>query len=326
MPATAPLNARIAGLLTLPPLLWAGNALVGRYMAGQVPPLQLNLWRWLVALALLLPLGWRVLATPARRAEIARRWRELALLGALGVGAYNALQYVALTTSTPINVTLIAASMPLWMMLVGIAFYREHPRPLQWLGAAFSAAGVLVVLMRGDPAQLRALRLVPGDLWMLLAAASWALYSWQLARPPASLRGAARPAWNWGEFMLVQVLFGLGWAATGAAAEWLLTAWGPPSGAAAVSAGSSGQAAGPLSPAVLAAVLLYLGLGPSLLAYRCWGLGVAAVGPALAAFFANLTPLITALASAAWLGEPPHPYHALAFVLIVAGIVVSSRR
>jgi len=323
MPTTAPLDARIAGLLTLPPILWAGNALVGRYLAGQVPPLQLNLWRWLVALALLLPLGWRALATARRRAEIAARWRELALLGALGVGAYNALQYVALTTSTPINVTLIAASMPLWMMLVGITFYREHPRPLQWVGAACSAAGVLVVLMRGDPAQLRALRLVPGDLWMLLAAASWALYSWQLARPPAALRGEARPAWSWGEFMLVQVLFGLMWATLGAAAEALLAALADsPVHAAAAGAGVAPD----LAPWALAALLLYLGIGPSLLAYRCWGLGVAAVGPALAAFFANLTPLIAALMSAALLGEPPRPYHGLAFALIVAGIVVSSRR
>jgi drug/metabolite transporter (DMT)-like permease len=307
------LTPRVALLLMVPPLMWAGNALVGRMMAGQVPPLALNAMRWSAALALLLPLGWRVLATPARRREIAMRWRELALLGGLGVGAYNALQYVALTTSTPVNVTLIASSVPLWMMLIGVAVYREHPRPLQWLGAALSALGVLVVLLRGEPSQLASLRLVPGDLWMLLAALSWALYSWQLARPPASLAGAARPHWDWAEFLLIQVIFGLAWAGGAAGLE-------------AAFASPATVATDALPGYALALVVAFLAIGPSVLAYRCWGLGVAAVGPAVAGFFANLTPLLAALMSAALLGDPPQPYHGVAFALIVAGIVASSRR
>ena len=67
-------------------------------------------------------------------------------------------------------------------------------------------------------------------------------------------------------------------------------------------------------------------VGPSLVAYRLWGLGVAAAGPAVAAFFGNLTPLFAALLSAALLGEWPRPFHGLAFALIGAGILVSSRQ
>jgi drug/metabolite transporter (DMT)-like permease len=62
------------------------------------------------------------------------------------------------------------------------------------------------------------------------------------------------------------------------------------------------------------------------LAYRSWGAGVSRAGPSVAGFFINLTPLFTAVLSAAFLGELPHLYHALAFVLIVGGIAVSSRR
>ena len=76
----------------------------------------------------------------------------------------------------------------------------------------------------------------------------------------------------------------------------------------------------------VAAALLYVSLGASIVAYRCWGLGVAEGGPALAAFFGNLTPLFAALLSAALLGEMPRAYHALAFGLIVGGIAVSLRR
>ncbi|HRG06373.1 MAG TPA: EamA family transporter, partial [Acidovorax defluvii] len=64
----------------------------------------------------------------------------------------------------------------------------------------------------------------------------------------------------------------------------------------------------------------------ALVAYRCWGIGVQRAGPAVAGFFSNLTPLFAALLSAAFLGEAPSGYHAVAFALIVGGIVVSSRR
>ena len=76
----------------------------------------------------------------------------------------------------------------------------------------------------------------------------------------------------------------------------------------------------------LAAALVYVAIGPSLLAYRCWGAGVGRVGPTIAGFFSNLTPLFAAVLSATLLGEMPKAYHALGFLLIVSGIVVSSRR
>ncbi len=302
------LTPRLAALLTLPPLLWAGNAMVGRLFAPDVPPLLLNALRWLGALVLLLPLGWAALATPERRAEVRARWRPLALLGLLGVGTYNACQYLALQTSTPINVTLIASSTPLWMLAVGALFFGERPRPAQLAGAALSLAGVAVVLARGDAATLLQLRLVQGDLWMLLAALAWAVYSWRLARPHPLLAGAQRPAWDWAQFVLLQTLFGL------------------------VFAGGAAGLEAVVSPApvrwswALALALVFLAVGPSVLAYRAWGLGVAQAGPSTAAFFANLTPLFAALMSAAVLGEPPRPYHALAFALIVAGIAASLPR
>lgn len=302
------LTLRIALLLTLPPLLWACNALVGRLLAPVVPPLTLNALRWAGALLLLLPLGWGAIATPARRAELRQRWRPLAVLGLLGVGTYNSLQYLALQTSTPINVTLIASSTPLWMLLVGLLFFGERVRAAQAVGALLSMAGVLLVLVRGDLAGLSALRPVPGDLWMLLASLAWAVYSWLLARPHVLLAGSLRPAWTWAEFLLAQTLFGLVIASAAAGTEQALG--GPwPS----------------FSPGLLAA-LAFVAIGPSVLAYRCWGLGVAAVGPAVAGFFGNLSPLFAALLSALWLGQPPQPYHAVAFVLIVAGIAASNRR
>src|SRR5690606_9666735 len=98
----APMNQRLtlptALLLTLPPLLWAGNAVVGRLVSPLVPPLTLNFLRWLLAFFLMLPLAWWVLRADG---PLWPRLRRYALLGLLGVGCYNAFQYLALQTSTP---------------------------------------------------------------------------------------------------------------------------------------------------------------------------------------------------------------------------------
>src|SRR3990167_5203958 len=227
MSAPAPrLTPSTIALLLIPPLMWAGNAVVGRMMQGAIPPITFNLLRWVLAGVLLLPLAAWVLRPGS---GLWPQRRRFALLGLLGVGMYNALQYTALKTSTPINVTLVASSIPIWMLLLGRVLYGVPVSRRAAVGAALSLAGVAVVLSRGELAQLGALRLVAGDGWMLLA-------------------------------------------------------------------------------------------------YRSWGIGVARVGPTVAGFFNNLTPLFAALMSATLLGEMPRLYHAAGFVLIVGGILVSSRR
>ena len=303
--ALVTLTPRLALLMTLPPLLWAGNAVVGRLMVGHVPPLTLNFLRWVLTALILLPLAWRALLPLSR---ITQRWRYLLAMGVLGVGSFNALQYLALVTSAPLNVTLVGASMPVWMLAVGALFYGEHPTRRQGLGAALGLAGVLLVITRGSLQTVLQVQFVAGDLLMLAAAIGWAFYSWLLARPPATMRGEQRPDWDWAQFLWLQILFGA-------------------SAAGLFSAGEQALGAAPVqwSWGVVAA-LLYVSLGASIIAYRCWGLGVAQGGPALAAFFNNLTPLFAALLSVLLLRERPQLYHAAAFLLIVGGIVVSSKQ
>jgi drug/metabolite transporter (DMT)-like permease len=295
------LNLPTALLLTVPPLLWAGNAVVGRMAAPLVPPLMLNLLRWAIAFLLLLPFAWRFLRPTS---PIWSHLRRYAVLGLLGVGCYNALQYLAVKTSTPLNVTLVASSMPVFMLALGAAFFGQRITRRHLAGAVLSIAGVLLVLSRGELDHLAQVRFVVGDLYMLLATLAWSVYSWLLTRPgdPPELRS------HWAGFLMAQLLPGVVWSGLFAATEAVVTTqaihWGWP----------------------LAAALAYVATGPAIVAYRCWGLGVQRVGPNIAGFFSNLTPLFAAIFSAAFLGEAPRPFHAVAFVLIVAGIVVSSRR
>jgi drug/metabolite transporter (DMT)-like permease len=303
------LTPRLVMLLLLPPLLWAANAVFARLAINSIGPLWLNALRWGLALLILLPLGWKLLATAESRARIGERWAYLGILGLIGVGAYNGLQYVALRTSTPVNVTLIASSLPLWSMIVGVAFYRIHPTRPQLIGAGLSLAGVLTVIARGSLDALLRIQLVEGDLLMVLGIMGWAIYSWMLARPPAHMSGAARPEWNWAEFLLAQCLFGV---------------------VIAFAAAGTGELVAPsMTPDwnwQLIATIIFIAVGPSVIAYRSWGLAVAEAGPAMAAIFYNLTPLIAAVLSVLVIGEWPQPYHGAAFLLIVAGIFVASSR
>ena len=294
------LTISTALLLTVPPLLWAGNAIVGRLVRDAVPPMTLNLLRWSIALLILLPLGRAILR---REGGLWQDWRRYSMLGLLGVGLYNSLQYLALQTSTPINVTLVAAGMPVWMLLVGALFFKISVRRKQVVGAALSIAGVLLVLSRGEWQQLMAMRLVAGDLYMILATIAWSFYSWMLMQPKDRPQIRA----DWAAFLLGQVVYGVLWSGLFAGAEW---------------------ASGPRQIEwswKVAAALLYVAAGPAIIAFRCWGAGVQRAGPTIGAFFINLTPLFAALMSSAFLGEPPHLYHIAAFGLIVGGIAWSAR-
>ena len=287
-------------LLTVPPLMWAGNAVVGRLVRDAVPPMTLNLLRWSIALLILLPLGRAAFKTGSGALV---NWRRYALLGLFGIGLYNSFQYLALQSSTPINVTLVAAGMPVWMMLVGALFFGAPLRRRQVEGAVLSIVGVVLVLSRGEWQQLLALRLVIGDLYMVLATICWSFYSWLLTQPKD--RPAVRA--DWAAFLLAQVMYGVLWSGALAAIEW-----------------SAAPRHIDWSPTVLA-VLAFVAIGPAVTAFRCWGAGVQRAGPTVAAFFSNLTPLFAALMSLLFLHEAPHLYHGAAFLLIAGGIAWSSR-
>ena len=279
--------------------LWAGNAIAGRLLVGSISPITLSTVRWGLAALLLLPMGWRVFKPGSALWQNKKRF---ILLGLFGVGSYNVLLYLALQTSTAINVTLIGASMPIWMLIIGAGFYQVKPKLLQLVGAAISIVGVGVVLTRGDLTSLLSLQVVIGDLLIMLATILWAVYSWMISRPGTS----TERQWPWADFLMAQVLIGLLWTSFFDGFEI-----------------ASGHAFLDLN-VWTASLILFVAIGPSLIAYRCWGLGVSKAGPTVAAFFANFIPLFTALFSAAILGEPPELFHGLAFGLIVAGIIISS--
>ncbi len=283
-------------LLVLPALFWAGNALIARASVGQIPPVALNFWRWAVALLLLLPFTggdlWR------HRAVLLARWPHLIAQGLVSVTAYNALLYLALQTTTAINATLVGSSLPLMVLVLGRFWLDEPIRPRAVAGIVVSAAGLVVVVSKGAPAQLLELGLARGDGVMLLATLSWALYSVMLKRYPMPVPS----------YTLLTALMIVGVAAILPFYLWELAA---------------GAVLDP-SPRNLA-VIADTALVASLAAYYFWNKGVVIVGAATAGQYTYLIPLFAAILAVLLLDEEFHAFHGLGAALIFGGIALAGR-
>ena len=285
-------------VLTVPPLMWASNAIVGRMAAGTIPPLTLNFLRWVVALAVLLPFIFTQLKVDWSLGR--QHWKLFAATGFLSTTCYNALQYLALITSSPINIALITAAGPIFTLLVGRAFFAAHIGRAAALGAVLSILGVAWVLLRGEIQNLTQVAFVSGDLFMLFAIGLWSVYTWLLRERPKAMSGYS--------VLALQMIWGLAFAVPMVLAEVL---WGgyPP-------VQWDAHALG---------MVMYVALGPALLAYICWQRAVALTGSQLPMFFLNLTPVFAAILAVLLLGEFPKSYHYIGLVLIVVGIVLSNR-
>ena len=294
-------SALTAFYLTTAALMWAGNAIVGKILVQSSSPVLLNTIRWGVTALILLPFACRVFGSASPLWQSSKRF---ALLSLLGVGSYNVLLYLALKSSTPINVTLIGASMPIWAIVIGALFYKEQPNIKQIIGAVISLIGVTVVIVRGELERLIEIEFVAGDLLMVLATILWGAYSWMLSHPKES----TERTWPWSYFLLAQVGFGFCWSLGFAVTEWQLEysyfTWSWPT----------------------VFMIIYVIIGPSLIAYRCWGLGVSGAGATVATFFTNLIPLFTAILSTLLLQKPPELFQGVAFALILAGIYLSIQK
>ncbi len=153
-------------LLTLTALFWAGNIVIGRAIADQLPPVLLSFVRWSGAFLLMLPFAWPHIKhdAPAIRAG----WKSLLALSLTGITIYHVLSYYALGKTQAINALLIQSAGPLFIALWAAILYRTRLSWAQALGIALSLCGVLTIVLRGDPATLASVDLNIGDLAFLL--------------------------------------------------------------------------------------------------------------------------------------------------------------
>ncbi|WP_024576142.1 MULTISPECIES: DMT family transporter [unclassified Afipia] len=283
-------------LLTLSSLFWAGNVVLGRFIAADFPPMALSFLRWGFACLLVLPFAW-----PHLRAEwpmIRKHLPVLTLLTLTGLAGYNAIAYLGLKYTEALNALLIQSSGPLIVALWSLVLLGIRLTWPQTIGIGISLLGVLTILTRGDPAALSSIHLNKGDLIFTIALIIFGLYS---------VLAVKRPAIHPLAFM----------AFTSGYATVLLIP-------AVIIEALSG-----LTPSLSmnnALTLAYVAIFPSILAYVFFNRGVELIGANRAAPFFHLIPVFGSVLAIAFLGERPQLFHFAGYALVLTGVIVAARR
>ena len=282
-------------VLALASLCWSGNHLMGRAIAGHVPPLTITTLRWLLAAAILFPFV---------RPHLARDWpliRErfgvMIYLSLLGGGVFGALQFVGLQLTTALNVSVMNSLGPLFIGAASAAMFGDRLTVGQLAGIVVSLLGVLAIITKLDAGVLTHFSFNTGDILILINMVLWAVYS-------ASLRW--RPKIHPASFTFMFCLI---------------------SGVSMLPAFAWEHSTGfVLQPTVLTfSSIAFVTVFSTIVAFASWTRGVELIGPNRAGVFLHLIPIFSALLTGALLGEPLMGYHVVGFALILVGVWCAAR-
>jgi len=292
------MNTRMRDLviLAIMPLFFASNLIIGRSAVETVPPWTLAALRWTFACLILAPFA-RSAAWQHATTLIAQ-WKLIALLGFLGMWICGGIVYVALQYTTATHGTLIYTASPVIVVLLG-ALHTRRALPLgQTIGVLLGIAGVFIIVLEGQPTAILSHHFNVGDLWFILAAIAWAIYSLLLKNatlqtiPTFALFFVIALA---GAILLIPCMI----------AEWWLIGGFPST----LRAWSS-----------IAGIVIFA----SVLSYSTYQYGIKRAGPALTSIFLYLLPVYGIALAVLFLGETVRPYHAVGLVLVLGGIVLAT--
>jgi drug/metabolite transporter (DMT)-like permease len=283
-------------LLSLTSLFWAANIVLGRYVAGQMPPMTLSCLRWIGGFFLLLPFAWPHLARdwPALLARLPL----MIILSATGFALNTALAYWGLQYTQALNALLIQSSGPLFVALWSLALFGVRLTLAQFAGIVLSLAGVLTIITNGDLTALATVRLNKGDIMLAGALLSFGLYAALMPRRPVAH-----------QLSLIVFTTGCGALLLLPFAIWEYTT------------GFMMKLDNFTITSVICVVVF-----PSALAYLFFNRGVALIGPNRAAPFFHLMPVFGSAMAILLLGEQPQLFHLIGYGLVLAGIVIASRQ
>jgi drug/metabolite transporter (DMT)-like permease len=281
-------------LLVLANLFWAGNIVLGRGLAGHVPPIALAYWRWTGAFLVAVGFAWRYLKHDAP--ILLRHWRLMLLLSATGIAIYNTLAYIGLTTTTALNVLLLQSAGPLIILLWAFALFGDRPTLRQSAGVLLSLIGVAIIAAHGSLDTLLHLSFNVGDVWVLAAIAIYGIYAAMFRRRPMT-----HPL----SFLV---------AAMGLGSMMILPfyVWETLQG---------GRIEG--GPTVWLA-MAYIAVFPSFIAYLFFNRGIELIGAGRAGQSWHLMPVFGSVLAVLFLDETFYVYHAIGIVMIAAGILLAS--
>lgn len=284
-------------LLALTTLFWAGNVNLGRAISGEIPPLGLSFWRWMMAFACLLPFAYK----PMQQQWTLMRshfWLVLAL-SATGVAGFNSFMYIGLQTTSATNGVLMQSISPVLIILLSTLFFGDKANSQQWIGVLVSLAGVGVILIQGDIHTLLSLSFHTGDLWIISAVIIWAVYTVLLRKLPPALKGLPFLGYSMVFGTLLILPF------------YLLETF-------------NGQPMPVNTTSVL--TVTYVSIFASLLAFLFWNNATSRLGANHAGQFIHLLPVFGLTIATLILGERLQSYHYAGIVLVATGLILANIR
>ena len=283
-------------LLTLTMLMWSANGIAGRVAIGEVSPMVIVTLRWLISCSLLF-----AFAFPRIREDwvVLKHHVVRLVLGAIfGFTGFNALFYLSAHHTSAVNMTILQGSLPIFVLMGAALFQRTPLTLLQAIGIPFTLAGVIAVASQGQLDVLLAFNFNIGDIGLVIACLSYAIYTLMLRNRPK--------------------VSGIGFFAIVAMAAFITSL--PLLGLEM----ALGEAQWPTVEGWI--IVAFIGICPSLLAQLFFLKAVELIGPGRAANFTNLVPIFGPLLAIILLGEPFHLYHAVALMLVLGGITLAEWR
>jgi drug/metabolite transporter (DMT)-like permease len=276
--------------------LWGGVFIAGRMVALEAPPLTTAALRFVVAIAVLVPLvyAWEGGLPKLDGSQL----RIMFLLGLTGVAVFSGFFFAGLERVPAGRGALIMAHNPVGTALAMALVLRERLAASRWLGIALALAGVAVVISRGDPGAFGSGALGAGELMFFGSVAGWVTYTIigrSVLGKVSSLATTTYAALFGTAILAVGALFEEGWRAIAAfdARAWVAVA--------------------------------YLGSFGTVLPFVFFNEGVRRIGPSRTAIFINLVPVFGVSLAALILGEPILASMAVGGAMVIAGVALTNR-
>ena len=275
--------------------LWSGNFIIARGLNESIPPISLAFWRWAVAVVVFLPFALKPLI--AEWDILKANIPYLAITSLLGITIFNTLIYLAGHTTTAINLSLISITFPVFVVILSRIFFRELITVNNGVGIIIVATGVIVLITKGDLSRLLNLSISIGDVWMLLAAIIFAVYSILLKQKPKQLSIWALQLSTFIVGLIFLFPFFIWEYVTASPIEY---------------------------DANIIYSILYVGVFASLSAFVLWNKAIVTVGPSKAGMIYYTLPLFSGFLAYLFLKEGISIIHFYSAVLIFSGIITAN--
>ena len=282
--------------LTISMLFFASNHILGRVVTGEVPPIGLSFWRWVLATLILIPFTWRSLFLNG--ALIRVHWKLFLQLTISLVILGNTSVYIALQYTTAINAGMVSMAQPVVTILLTWILFRETVIWSQKVGAVIAGVGVIIVLSRGNLGALADVSVNIGDIWMVVSVFGFTTYAIYLRKLPKDLP----------PLVTLNIIQFLGIAVLLPFYLWETTHVLPV----------------PINQTTFVAIL-WAGVVVAIGAMFLWNLGNQAIGANKASAFVYLRLMMITVLAMIILGEKLALYHVPSFALIVTGVYLVSR-